>query len=135
MTSDLASATVTVAGGGLLVAKNCVIILVRNALKPTSPPTSTASSSPTMTNQRVIRTGRACGFSPIALPPIRQHVAIQMAGNCGFVQSNSAENEFAKLPFEIGSVAVRQAWVGRQPRQRRHQQGVMRKPEQVERLA
>src|SRR5712675_719779 len=154
-TSDLASATVTVAGGGLLVAKNCVIILVRNALKPTSPPTSTASSSPTMTNQRVIRTGRACGFSPIALPeiwvlvtifmsctfcgyplpPIRQHVAIQMAGNCGFVQSNSAENEFAKLPFEIGSVAVRQAWVGRQPRQRRHQQGVMRKPEQVERLA
>jgi len=105
MTWDLASATVTVAGGGLLVAKNCVIILVRNALKPTSPPTSTASSSPTMMNQRTMRTGRACGFSPIAwpeilaslkmfisctfcgcrLPRIRRQFAIQMGDNCGFV--------------------------------------------------
>src|SRR5258708_29931879 len=146
MTSDLSSATVTVAGGGLWLAKNCVIILVRNGLKPTSPPTNTASDSPTMMNQRVIRTGRVCGFSPIALPeiwvlvtifmsctfcgyplpPIRQHVAIQMAGNCGFVQSNSAENEIAKLPFEIGSVAVRQAWAGQQPLHRRHHHGAMR---------
>src|SRR5437660_9952289 len=85
MTSDLASATVTVAGGGLLLAKNCVIILVRNALKPTSPPTSTANSSPTMMNQRVIRTGRACGFSPIALPEILASLTIFISCNfCGY---------------------------------------------------
>src|SRR5260370_9152574 len=107
-----------------------------------------------MTNQRVIRTGRACRFSPIALPeiwvlvtifisctfcvyplpPIRQHVAIQMAGNCAFVQSNSAQNEFAKLPFEIGSVALGHAWLGRQPPQPRPQQSVMPQPEQLARL-
>src|SRR5713226_4866512 len=127
MTSDLASATVTEAGGGLLLAKNCVIILVRNALKPTSPPTSTASSSPTMMNQRVIRTGRARGFSVIALPEIlasvtifmsctfcsyrllpriRRQFAIQLRDDSGFVKSNSAENEFANLPLKIGSVAI-----------------------------
>src|SRR5450432_1014574 len=155
MTSDLASAIVTVAGGGLLLAKNCAIILLRNALKPTRPPTSTASSSPTMMNQRTIRTGRArgfpvtgwpeildsvtmfmsCTFCSYRLPRIRRHLAIQMGGNRGFVKSNSAENEFAKLPFKIDGIAVRQAGDGRKSRQRRHQDGVMREPEQIERRA
>ena len=100
---------------------------LRKALKPTSAPTSSASSSPTMMNQRTIRTGRARGFSAIGwpeildsvtmfmsctfcnyrLPRIRRQLAVQMGGNCGFVKSNSAENEFAKLPFEIGGIAVR----------------------------
>ena len=108
-----------------------------------------------MMNQRTIRTGRVRGFSAIGLPEMLASVddvhvmhflqlpvlgtarqfAIQMGGNRGFVQSNSAENELAKLPFEIGRVAIGQAWNRRQPRQRRHQHGVMREPEQIERLA
>src|SRR5258708_22111477 len=132
MTSDLASAMATVDGGGLLLAKNCAIMWLRNALKPTSAPTNSASSSPTMMNQRTIRTGRARGFSVIGwpailasvtmfmsctfcsyrLPRIRQQVAIQMRGNSGFVKSNSAEYEFAQLPFETGGVAVGQTWNG-----------------------
>ena len=40
-----------------------------------------------------------------------------------------------QLPFEIGGVAVGKTRHGRKPRQRRHQHGVMREPEQVERLA
>src|SRR3982074_1912025 len=156
MTSDLASAMATGVGGGLLLAKNCAIMWLRNALKPTRPPTNNASNSPTMMNQRTVRIGRPCGFSVIALPEIldsvtifmsctfcsyrllpriRRHFAIQMRDDSGFVESNSAENEFANLPLEIGSVAVGKAWNRGQPRQRRHQHGVMRKPEQVERIA
>src|ERR1700712_4683529 len=67
MTSDFASATVTLAGGGLLLAKNCAIMWLRKALKPTKPPTSSASSRPTMMNQRTVRIGRVRGFSFIAL--------------------------------------------------------------------
>src|SRR6266566_5057176 len=110
MTSDLASATVTVAGGGLLLIGLPEIL-----------------ASLTMFI--------SCTFCGCRLPRIRRQLAIQMGGNCGFVESNSAENEFAKLPFEIGSVAVGQTWNGWQPRQRRHQYGVMGKPEQVKRLA
>src|ERR1700712_5247129 len=66
MTSDFVSATVTVAGGGLLLAKNCAIMWLRNALKPTRPPTSSASNRPTMINQRTVRIGRVRGFSLIA---------------------------------------------------------------------
>ena len=104
MTSDLASATATVAGGGGLL-KICLIISPRNPLNHTRPPTSSDSASPTMMNQRIIRTGRAGGFAAIArpeivasfmifmsctfcsyLPPrIRRHFAIQMGSNCGFV--------------------------------------------------
>jgi hypothetical protein len=58
-----------------------------------------------------------------------------MKGKRGFVDPDTTENEFTKLPFEIGSIAVGQARRRRQPRQRRHQHGVMRKPEQVQRLA
>src|SRR5258708_10162158 len=126
MTSDLASAMATVDGGGLLLAKNCAIIWLRNALKPTRAPTRSASSRPTMMNQRIIRTGRARGFSVIALPEIlasvtmfmsctfcnyrlprlRRQFPVQMRGNHGFVKANSAENEFVHLPFEIGGVLL-----------------------------
>ena len=57
-----------------------------------------------------------------------------MRSNCGFVKSNAAEDELAKLPFEIGGVAVSENRHYRKPRQRGHQHGVMGKPEQVERI-
>jgi hypothetical protein len=57
-------------GGGLLLAKNCLIAPSRNELNQTRAPTSAASSNPTMMNQRTIRTGRALGFSAIGLPAI-----------------------------------------------------------------
>src|SRR6201999_1063856 len=69
-TSDLASTAVTGVGGGLLLAKNSAIFMARNELKPTSAPTSSASSNPTIMNQRTIRTGRARGFSVIGWPEI-----------------------------------------------------------------
>src|SRR5665213_1778120 len=97
-----------------------------------------------MTNQSSNRTGRLRGASTIGLPEsfgsvtmfmsctfcvyllsrIRQPFAIQMGGNCCFVQTNAAENELAKLPFEIGSVPVSQTWHRRQLRQGRHQHRV-----------
>src|SRR5260370_21616887 len=124
-----------------------------NALKPTRPPTSSASSSPTMINQRTIRIGRLRDFSPIGSPEIwlsvtmfmsctfcgyrlsriRRQLAIQMKSNRGFVKPDSAENELAKLPFEAGGIAVGKTGHGGKPRQRRHQHGVMGEPEQVER--
>src|SRR5882757_619266 len=154
ITSDLASAMVTATGGGLLPAKNCLIILDRKASKPTSAPTSSTSASPTMMNQRSIRTGRLRG-SMIGLPEILASLAIfmsctfcsyrwcrnrrqrevQMRSNCGFVKSDAADNELAKLPFEGGGFAVVQTGNGGKPRQRRHQYRVVGKPEQVERLA
>src|ERR1700712_1974874 len=78
MTSDFASATVTVAGGGLLLAKNCAIMWLRKALNPTSPPTSSASNSPTMMNQRTVRIGRTRGFSCIVRGEILASAAIVM---------------------------------------------------------
>src|SRR6202021_2374134 len=107
MASDLASTAVTGVGGGLLLAKNFAIFMERNELNPTSAPTSSASSSPTMMNQRTIRTGRARGFSAIGwpeiwasvtmfmsctfcnyrLPQTRRQVAIQLGGNRGFVET------------------------------------------------
>ena len=54
ITSVLTSATVTVVGGGFMLAKNCAIMWLRKALKPTRMPTSSASSNPTMMNQRTI---------------------------------------------------------------------------------
>src|SRR5258708_23072664 len=104
-----------------------------------------------MMNQRIIRTGRPGGFSVIALPEIwasvtmfmsctlysylllrlRRMFATEVRGDSGFVQSNSAEDELAKLPFEISSVTVSQARHRRQPRHRRHQHAAMRQPAQV----
>src|SRR5258705_6712160 len=154
ITSDFASATVTAEGGGLLLAKNCLIILERKASKPTSAPTSSTSARPTMMNQRNIRTGRLRG-SEIGLPVIlaslaifmsctfcsyrwcrnRRQCAVQMRSNCGFVKSDAAENELAQLPFEPGRIAVVKTRNGGQACQRRHQHGVVGKPEQIERLA
>src|SRR3954451_6948477 len=108
-----------------------------------------------MMNQRTIRTGRlrclsptgwpeiwlsvwifmSCTFCSYRLSRIRRQLAVQMRSNCGFVKSNAAKNELAKLPLEVGGIAVSQARHGRQLRQRRHQHGVMGKPKQIERLA
>ena len=58
-----------------------------------------------------------------------------MRSNCGFVKSDAAENELAELPFEVGGIAVVQTGNGGKPRQRRHQDDVVGKPEQIQRLA
>src|ERR1700722_6768861 len=102
-----------------------------------------------MTNQRTVRIGRARGFSAIGWPEIwdsvtmfmsctfcngrlvrlRRNFARQMGGNCGFAESNSAENEFAELPFETGRMGVSKTGNPRKSRQGRHKHGVMREPE------
>ena len=115
----------------MLLAKNCAIIWLRNALKPTRPPTSSASSSadddepahhPHRARARLLARSRGAEILRFvhdvhvmhflrlrAGSRIRRQFAIQMRGNCGFVQSNTAENEFAELPFEVGGIAVGQA--------------------------
>src|SRR6476659_8466555 len=77
----------------------------------------------------------SCTFCSYRLSRIRRRLAVQMRSNCGFVESDTAQDELAKLPFEVGGVAVGEARDGRKPRQRRHQHGVMGKPKQIERLA
>src|SRR3954470_19516178 len=77
----------------------------------------------------------SCTFCSYRLSRIRRQLAVQMRSNCGFVKSDTAQDELAKLTFKVGGVAVGETGRGRQPRQRRHQHGVMRKPEQIERLA
>src|SRR5689334_20033634 len=77
----------------------------------------------------------SCTFCSYRLSRIRRRLAVQMRRNCGFVKSDTAQDELAKLTVKVGGVAVGQTERGRQPRQRRHQHGVMRKPEQIERLA
>src|SRR6185312_14637187 len=154
ITSDLASAMLTWVGGGLLLAKNCAIMWLRNALKPTRPPTSSASSSPTMMNQRTTRGGRAAGLPVIAVPEMCASVtifmsctfcgyrltrvqrgrAVEMRSDCGAAESDAAENEFTELPFELGCLAIAEAGNGRQSGQRRRQHGVVREPEQIKRL-
>src|SRR5689334_13213610 len=58
-----------------------------------------------------------------------------MSGNCGFVQSDAAEDELAKLPFEDGGIAILETGNRRKPRQCRSQYRVVREPEQIERRA
>jgi len=73
-----------------------------------------------MMNQRTIRTGRGAGllgnrstsdiafghnfmsrtFCNCRLPRTLRPVAVQIGGNRGFVEPNSAENEFTKLQFQ-----------------------------------
>src|SRR5712664_4941627 len=77
----------------------------------------------------------SCTFCSYRLSRSRRQIAVQMRSNCGFVKSDSSEDKFAKLPFEIGGIAVSEARDDRKPRQRRHQHGVMREPEQIERFA
>src|SRR6266850_251223 len=105
-------------------------------------------------NQRTNRTGRLCVLSAIGLPEslgsvtifmsctfcsyrlsrIRRQLAVQMRINCGLGKSDAAQDELTKLALEIGRVAVRETRHGWKPRQRRHQNGVVRKPEQVKRI-
>src|SRR5258708_7104132 len=104
-----------------------------------------------MMNQRIIRTGRPGGFSVIALPEIwasvtmfmsctlysylllrlRRMFATEVRGDSGFVQSNSAEDKLAKLPFEIGGVAVSQARHQPHPPHPLHHPARLLKPEQL----
>src|SRR5690242_18320311 len=56
-----------------------------------------------------------------------------MSCNCGFVQSDTAEDKLAKLPFENGGIAILKTRNRRKPRQCRSQHGMVREPEQVER--
>src|SRR5437762_12747623 len=77
----------------------------------------------------------SCTLCSYRLSRIRRRLAVQMKSNCGFVKSDTAQDELAKLTFEIVGVAVSETGDGWKPRQRRHQHGVMGKPEQVERLA
>src|SRR5882724_861317 len=77
----------------------------------------------------------SCTLCSYRLSRSRRRLAIQMKSNCGFVKSDAAQDELAKLPLEVVGVAIGQTGDGRQPRQRRHQHGVMRKPEQIERFA
>ena len=58
-----------------------------------------------------------------------------MRSNCGFGKSDAAQDELTKLPLQIGGVAVGKTGHGGKPRERRHQHGVVREPEQVERIA
>src|SRR4029077_4863579 len=74
-------------------------------------------------------------FCSYRLSRIRRRLAVQMRSNCGFVKSDPAQDELAKLPLEIGGMAIGETAHAGEPRQRRHQHGVMGKPEQIERLA
>ena len=79
MVSDFAVAMLTLVGGGGLL-KICLNRLGRKTnLKNTRPPTSAASSSPTIRNQRTSRTGRLCGLSAIGLPESLGSVTIFMS--------------------------------------------------------
>ena len=60
---------------------------------------------------------------------------VQMQGNCLRIQADSTKNEFTDLPLQTRRVAIRQRRNGRQLGQHHHQNGMVREPEQVERLA
>src|SRR6516165_1669041 len=132
-----------------------LIRLERQCSKKRIAPTTAASRQATMMNQRIIRAGRLRTFSSIGFPESLASVAMfmsgtfrryrwgrqlrqtagQMGGNCGFVKSDTPQQELAELRFEIVGAAVSQAGRGREPGQRRRQHRMMGKPEQVERLA
>src|SRR5438552_17575431 len=77
----------------------------------------------------------SCTFCGYRWSRNRRQGAVQMRSNCGFVKSDPAEDELTKLPFEAGRIAVVKTGNGGQPCQRRHQHGVVGKPEQIERIA
>src|SRR5512140_3542195 len=58
-----------------------------------------------------------------------------MGGDRSLAKSDAAENELAKLPFEIGGIAILNTRRCRQPRHGCGENSVMRKPEQVQRCA
>src|SRR6187431_3697447 len=55
-----------------------------------------------------------------------------MRSNRGLGKSDAAQDELRELLLQIGGVAVGKTGHRRKPRQRRHQNGVVREPEQVE---
>src|SRR5689334_6308493 len=151
--SDLATAAVTLIGGGFMLAKNCAIILSRNMLNHTSPPTSSASRQPTIKNQSTGRVGRLRDFSSIGLPVslgsvamfmsctlcrdrfnrwLRQF-AVEMVGDGGIGEPDATEDEMAQLPVQVRAIVVGQAARGRKPRQRRHYHGMVGQPKQIKR--
>src|SRR6185369_8575457 len=154
MISDLAVAILTLLGGGGLLKISLNRLGRKTNLKNPSPPTMAASSNPTIRNQRTRRTGRLCVLSAIGLPArlgsvtifmsctfcsyrlsrIRLQLAAQMRSNCGLGKSDAAQDELRELLLQIGGVAVGKTGHRRKPRQRRHQNGVVREPEQVERI-
>src|SRR5581483_2073321 len=115
------------------------------------PPTTVASSRPTMMNQRPNRTGRARPFASIGLPESFASVAIfmsctfcscplgrdvreiagQMVKDCGVVKADAAKQELAQLALESIRVAIRKTGHGGKARHRRRQHGVVGEPEQI----
>src|SRR4051794_28953160 len=108
-----------------------------------------------MMNQSTGRTGRLGALLSIGSPEIlcsvtmfmsctlcnrrlactrRQFVA-QMRSNCGVVKSDTPQEKLTQLPLEVVRLTVSEARRGRQPGQRSRHHRVMRKPEQVERIA
>ncbi len=79
MTSGLAVATLTLTGGGLLLAKNCAIIWLRKWLNQTRPPTRSASKDPTMMNHSTLLAGRVRGFLSIGFPEMLCSVTMFMS--------------------------------------------------------
>src|SRR5690348_10503442 len=109
-----------------------------------------------MMNQSTGRTGRLGALLSIGSPEILCSVTMfmsctlcnrrlagirgslivaQMRSNCGVVKSDTPQEKLTQLPLEVFSLAVSEARRGRQPGQRCSHHRVMRKPEQVERVA
>src|SRR4051794_27805990 len=76
----------------------------------------------------------SCTFCNRRLVGTRRQFVAQMRNNCGVVKSDTPQEKLTKLPFEIARLAVNEAGRGRQPGQRSRHHGVMREPEQVERV-
>ena len=120
-------------GGGLLLAKNCAIMCLRTIVEADQRADHAASRQPDddepahhpdRTRARLLgdRLARDIGFGHdvhvmhfLQLPaaPDSDDRRGPDGGNRGFVKSDSAENEFAKLAFEIGGIAVGQTRHGR----------------------
>src|SRR5258708_6971801 len=77
----------------------------------------------------------SCAFCNRRLAGIHGLIAAQMRSNCGVVKSDTPQKKFTELPLQIDRLAVSEAGHGRQPGQRSGHHRMMRKPEQVERLA
>src|SRR4051812_19852302 len=136
MVSDLAVAMLTLMGGCGLLKISLNRFGKNTNLKNTRPATKAASTVPTIMNQRTVRTGRlrwspiglpeifgsvtmfmSCTFCSYRLSRIRRQLAVQMGSNCGLVKSDAAQDELAKLPLDVGGIAVGQTGHRRQPRQ------------------
>src|SRR5437868_3827871 len=77
----------------------------------------------------------SCAFCNRRLAGTRGLIAAQMRSNCGVVKSDTSQEKLTKLPLQIARLAVSEARRSWQPGQRSRHHRVMRKPEQVERIA